>query len=125
MVVGQGELKVARVGQPPVQLQVPGLHIGVGVPLHRVLQPPLPAVVDAQQVLPGAERRVVVAHMEVVVGKTDAGKHLVDGNGPLDALVAERINRAVVPLHDRVRHRGKSRHIHPVFPLLCHRSTAS
>ena len=47
-----------------------------------------PAVIHA-----AAERRVVVAHMEVVVGKADAGKHLVDGNGPLAALVAERINQ--------------------------------
>ena len=89
VVVGERKGEVALVFQPAVQLQVPGLHIGVGVRSRRILHPPLAAVVDAQHIFRGAEHGVIALHVEVVIHEIDAGKQVILGHDPLPGITVK------------------------------------
>ena len=112
VVVGQGESEVPLVLQPAVQLQIPRLHIGVGVRARRVLHPPLAAVVDAQQVLVGVKPGVIALHVEVVIHQVDPGEQVVLGHDPLPRVTVELKDPAAAAL--RHRDRGADIRHHPL-----------
>lgn len=56
MIVGQRERKVSFVLQTAIHFQVTCLHIGERIVAHSVFHPALPAIVDAEKILPGLKR---------------------------------------------------------------------
>ena len=98
MIVGQRERKVSFVLQAAIHFQVTCLHIGERIVAHSVFHPALPAIVDAEEILPGLKRGVAIGHVEIVIQDGSAGEHLIDGHGSLAALISQLINAAPTAL---------------------------
>ena len=96
VVMGQGHLKMPGVGKPAVKFQIPRLHIGVGVVSRRIFQPPLPAVVDAEEIPVRLEFAVIITDMEIVIGKADSRKNLIDGDSPFPCFIPELVHAASI-----------------------------
>ena len=98
MVVGERKGEVSLVFQPAVQLQVPGLHIGVGIRPRRVLHPALAAVVDAQHIFRGVKCGVIALHVKVVIHEIDSGEQVILGHASLPGLTMKLKNPAALAL---------------------------
>lgn len=99
VIVGKREGKMALVLQPPVQLQVARLHIGVRIRAGRVLHAPLAAVINAQQILRCTERGIIALHMEIVVHQGYAGEQVALCHDPLSGTTVKLKDPAVSALH--------------------------
>ena len=101
VVMTGGEMKVSGVVPAKIQLHIPGACVGHGIGPGGVFHSPLPAVVYGKQRSAGHIGAFVVRYVKVVEAEHNAGKHIVNGHGPVAALVSELPNGAAVILRQQ------------------------
>ena len=101
MVMGKRKGKVALVLQPPVQLQVARLHIGVSIRASRILHAPLAAVIDAQQVFRRVKCGIIT--LDIVVHQGYAGEQVILCHDSLSGIAVKLKDPAISSLYQRNR----------------------
>ena len=99
VVMGKRKGKMALVLQPPIQLQVARLHIGVSVRASWVFHTSLAAVINTQQILCCVKYRIIALHVKIIIHQGYAGEQVVLGHNSLPGIAVKLKNPAISALY--------------------------
>ena len=121
VVMAGGKGEYPRVLPAQIQLHVAGGCVAHQIVPHRVLHPPLPAVVDGQHPALGDKAAIIALHVKIVEAEHHTGEYLVDGHCPVPRFIAELPDPAILAVRQQagslpLKHLLRV-HIHHLFEL--------